>query len=329
MFKLSSVMPKAFISVAVGVVLSASALADLTLRSDIRVTGPVVSLGDLFAGAGEFSNKIAAEAPTPGRSLSISASKLETLANKYGLKLELPQYQRAVRVRREGYTLTERDLVGLFQMELGSAMRSGSVVKMHGGRSNLIMSLDADVSDIDVQDLTYNEKSGRFSARLALPAGMGNYIEKTVSGSIEAVRSVPVLARAIAPGDIIREGDIAWIQMPVRSVSNDYITQTASMIGKTVRRGVSADRPIRSRDLQTPVVIEKNRVVGMRFDNGSVSLVAVGRALEDGGAGDMIRVMNVKSKTTITALVVNENMVEVITPQMLARQMADASSIGR
>lgn len=329
MFKLSTILPKALVGIALGVALSSTAFADLTLKSDIRVTAPVVSLGDLFAGAGEFSNKIAAEAPAPGRSLSIPASTLETLASKYGLTLDLPKYQRAVRVRREGYTLTEQDLVGLFRMELGSAMRSGSIVKMHGGRSNLIMSLDADVSDIDVQDLTYNEKSGRFSARLALPAGMGNYVEKTVSGSIEQVRSVPVLARAIAPGDIIRDSDIAWTQMPARSVSSDYITQTANMIGKTVRRGVRADRPLRSRDLQIPVVIEKNRMVGMRFDNGSVSLVAVGRALEDGGAGDMIRVMNAKSKTTITALVINENMVEVVTPQMLARQMASASVNGR
>ncbi len=299
------------------------AAADITLRSDIRVAGPILTLGDLFSGAGEAADTAVAETPEPGKSRSIIVKNIVNAVNKAGLTWEKPAFLRAVRITREGQELTQADLGRIVRNMLASSLTNERFnVKFYGSRT-LYIPLDNDFSDIEVSELAFNAQSGRFTARLALPIGMGEYKELSLSGNIEAVRALPVLNRAVAPGEIITRTDIAMKDVAVRKISRNFVSTVAEMIGKTVRNGQRAGAPLRTSDLISPVTVKRNKTIGISFSQGAISLMTIGKALENGGTGDIIRVLNIASNKTVHARIIGPDMAEIITPQMLARQLAE------
>ena len=66
---------------------------------------------------------------------------------------------------------------------------------------------------------------------------------------------------------------------------------------------IYAGRPVKLSDLTPPAVIERNQIVPLIYRRGSLSIQAEARALGRGAAGQSIRVMNLDSKATLTAVV--------------------------
>jgi flagella basal body P-ring formation protein FlgA len=62
-----------------------------------------------------------------------------------------------------------------------------------------------------------------------------------------------------------------------------------------------AGRPIRPGDLRPPAIVERNALVTLRYDHGGLVVVTDGRALDRAARGDMLRVINLTSRTTVTA----------------------------
>ena len=79
------------------------------------------------------------------------------------------------------------------------------------------------------------------------------------------------------------------------------IDQIDLVIGKEARVALYAGRPIRPGDIGPPAVIERNQIVMLVYQRGGVLISTDGRALERAATGDLIRVMNLSSRTTVTA----------------------------
>jgi len=50
-----------------------------------------------------------------------------------------------------------------------------------------------------------------------------------------------------------------------------------------------------------PAIVERNQIVVIIYTAGGIHITTEGRALERAGPGDLIRVMNLSSRNTITA----------------------------
>ncbi|MEM1265438.1 MAG: flagellar basal body P-ring formation chaperone FlgA [Pseudomonadota bacterium] len=83
------------------------------------------------------------------------------------------------------------------------------------------------------------------------------------------------------------------------------------VIGLEARVTLYPGRPIRMGDVGPPALIERNEIVTLRFISGGLRIETDGRALERAGAGDMVRVMNTSSRTTVTGRVLESGVVEV------------------
>ncbi len=77
-------------------------------------------------------------------------------------------------------------------------------------------------------------------------------------------------------------------------------TDPVEIIGLETRVTLYKGRPILTSQLSPPATIERNASVPLAYRAGSVIIVTEGRALDRGGAGDLIRVMNVASRTTLS-----------------------------
>lgn len=91
------------VSVCLYLALAATAFADpVTLRARIEASGPAVTLGDVFDGAGSVSGRAIAPAPRPGQVSTISVQVLFAAASAAGLEWTPPSDLREVRVVRPG-----------------------------------------------------------------------------------------------------------------------------------------------------------------------------------------------------------------------------------
>lgn len=80
-------------------------------------------------------------------------------------------------------------------------------------------------------------------------------------------------------------------------------SRVEDVIGREARVAIYKDRPVLDSDTAAPTLIQRNQVVPLIFMAGPLVIAAEGRALERGGEGDQIRIMNTASRTTVTGLV--------------------------
>jgi flagella basal body P-ring formation protein FlgA len=69
--------------------------------------------------------------------------------------------------------------------------------------------------------------------------------------------------------------------------------------------------PIRANEIRRPEVVAKGSLVSVLFSGHGLSLSTTGQAMEAGGQGDVIQVMNLQSRKTLPATITGANQVQV------------------
>lgn len=75
------------------------------------------------------------------------------------------------------------------------------------------------------------------------------------------------------------------------------------VIGKETRVAIYAGRPIRRADIGAPALVERNQIVTLAYSSGGLNISVEARALGRGSAGDVLRFMNLDSRSTISGTV--------------------------
>ncbi|WP_448203204.1 flagellar basal body P-ring formation chaperone FlgA [Azospirillum sp. sgz302134] len=171
---------------------------------------------------------------------------------------------------------------------------------------------------LTVENLYYNPVQGRFAAELVV-ADTRPTVRLPVAGRAYGVVQVPVVTRRIAPGDVISAADVDWQDVRADQTGSDIAATDAQLIGMTPKRGVPVNQPVRLRDLQSPRLIDKGALVTITLSTENLSLSVQGKALQDGGRGDVIRVVNTQSNRIVEATVAGPNMVAVAKPGVIAK----------
>ena len=74
-------------------------------------------------------------------------------------------------------------------------------------------------------------------------------------------------------------------------------------VGQEARVAIYAGRPVRAQDLGAPALVDRNQLVSLIFLSGGLAISTEGRALARGAEGEVIRVMNLSSRTTVSGRV--------------------------
>jgi flagella basal body P-ring formation protein FlgA len=190
-----------------------------------------------------------------------------------------------------------------------------------GGRA-LDMTLPTDTpATIDVRNLSFDRNSGRFEALVVAPAQGPTATSLRVAGRATPKVDVPVLRRGLARGDVIGIDDIAWTSIAANRLYSGAIQSPRELVGMTARRNLRAHQPIRGNDIEKPVVIERGETVTLVLLHQGMQLTAQARALEDGAAGENIRLVNTTSSRTLTGRVRPNGAVVVSLPGADPAQM--------
>jgi flagella basal body P-ring formation protein FlgA len=116
-----------------------------------------------------------------------------------------------------------------------------------------------------------------------------------IAGPVAAEVIVPI--RTIPAQTVIAPGDVAVSDLVVPGA----IMDPDAVIGMETRVALYPGRPIVAADLALPATVERNAVLPLVYASAGLLITTEGRALDRAGPGDVIRVMNLESRTTVTA----------------------------
>ncbi len=289
-----------------------------TLHDSVVVSGKFVHLGDLFTVSGDKAKIRVAHAPEPGKRAVFDARWLFRVARAYGLNWRpFSVHDRAV-VQRDSRVITTDEIEDNI---LATLMDRGVDPDMHAQLSNRTLRLHVAASDeatLAVEYISYDESTRRFAVYVWAPANDLLARRVRVTGRLHKMSEVPVLARRILAGEIVKKEDVKWINVRVDRIQSNTLLNAEDLIGKTPRRGLRAGVPLRAQQIRRPLLVTKGDMVTIMLKRPGMELSARGRAVEDGSKGDTIRVANSQSKNIIETVVLGANLVAVEAPSRLA-----------
>lgn len=116
-----------------------------------------------------------------------------------------------------------------------------------------------------------------------------------------------VATRAIPARTVLQPDDIAVVAAAIPGALSD----PGQAVGQATRRIIYPGRPILAADLGPPVMVARNARVRLEFRRGGLAIAAEGRALDEGGLGEGIRVMALGSRSVVQGVVADEGVVLV------------------
>ncbi len=282
----------------------------VNLRPEITVEAAVLRLGDLFDGLDARAEIAVARAPSPGRQLRLSGQWLRRLARAHNLAWRPAAGGVSALVRRASQVVGQREIADAIR---GALEREGIGGDLDVVLDNPGLALHLPVDgprEIAVASLSYDPRSERLAAKVVAGAGT-EAAQAVVRGRALRMTEVPVLRHRLARDQVIAPEDLDWLRIPLARLGRGTVTDPAEIVGKSLRRTRRPGRQLRETDLQAPVVVAKNSLVTLRLETANLRLTLQGRALDSGGLGEVVRVVNTKSNTLIYARISGPNSVVV------------------
>ena len=151
-------------------------------------------------------------------------------------------------------------------------------------------------------------------AKLALTVDGGKTKEMSFSGKAKVFVTVPVAAHDLKTGRIITSDDLLTTRVPQENIKDADPVKTEDLIGKEIKKSVKAGQRIAKNDIRSQVMVAKGKIVTLNFTKGGIMLSAQGKAVENGGLGDTVRVMNLQSKSVVQGIVTGPETVSINVP---------------
>lgn len=162
------------------------------------------------------------------------------------------------------------------------------------------MQQEASDEALVITETSANDKLTSFGMEVAAANAPEKNIYR-IYGRYEPTVEVPVLVKDLPKGRMIQESDLTLTEIPQRKLRRDIATQQEAVVGKVVQRYIAAGKPIGNRAIADARVIERGGLISIIYRSANMELKTTGVALEDGAAGQTIRIRNEDSGKTVQA----------------------------
>ncbi|NEW90586.1 flagellar basal body P-ring formation chaperone FlgA [Rhodopseudomonas sp. BR0M22] len=293
------------------------------LRPHVEVTGELVRIGDVIDNAGPAADIAIYRSPDLGTTGALpTATVLAALRAHQVIGVDTRDISE-ITVTRLARTLAAKEI-------------EQQVIRTLQQRHNLGEAEDITVSfDRDVETKTlpaiyagalqlvserFDLRSGRFDISYEISGGQSTAPARMrVTGTAIETVMATVLTRPVQRNDVIKASDIATERRPKSEVASDAVSHDAA-IGMQVRQTLRGGQVLRSADLAKPDLVVRDQGVTLIYRAAGLYLTARGKALDTGAEGDVVSVLNLQSKRTITGTVIGRGQVAitVISPRLVA-----------
>lgn len=299
------------------------------LRASIDVASDVVRIGDVVDNAGPAAQIAIYRAPDLGTTGSIATAQVLSALRAHQVIGVDTKNLKAISVTRLARMLEPKDI----ELQVARALERRSGL---GDAANLSLTFDRDVQTVmlDVSSsgalqpvsARYDARSGRFdvSFEIANDAGSAPAKLRFTGSAVETVEAA-VLARGIERNEVIKSSDVVIERRPKAEVGSDVAGRDGA-VGMQARRQLRAGQALRVADLAKPDLVTRDQNVTLIYESSGLYLTIRGKALEGGSDGDVVNVLNLQSKRTVSGIVVGRGQVSVAIAAPRLAAAADAST---
>lgn len=288
-------------------------IAAPVLHAQVSVTSDVVRVGDLVDNAGPAAQIPVYRSPDLGTTGTLPVSQvLEVLRGKHVIGVDARNVKE-VTVTRLARSLARKDIetavAGALdhRFGLGDAANIGVTLDRGGD-----LQLDAsNTGALQASALRYDQRSGRFDITFEIAGSdAANPARLRFAGTaIETVEAL-VLTRDIERTEALKSSDLAVVRRPKAEVGGETAPRDKA-VGMQLRRPMRAGTAVRLADLAKPDLVQRDQSVTVIYQTPGLYLTTRGKALESGTEGDVVSVMNLQSKRTLTGVVTGRGQVTI------------------
>jgi flagellar basal body P-ring formation protein FlgA len=293
------------------------------LRANVTVSGDVVRVGDVVDNAGTAAQIAIYRAPDLGTTGSLpTAQVLSALRARQVIGVTTGDIKE-VSVTRLARTVEAKDI----ELQVARAIEHRGGL---GDAGNLKLTFDRDMQDVRL-DASYtgamqmvasrfDSRNGRFdvSFEISGESAAAPTRLRFTGVAIETVE-VAVLMRDVERGDILKSSDVSVERRPRSEISGEAASRDRAL-GMQLRRSIRASQALKTADLAKPDLVQRDQTVTLIFQSAGLYLTVRGKSLENGTEGDVVNVLNLQSKRTVTGTVIGRGQVaiEVAAPRLPA-----------
>jgi flagella basal body P-ring formation protein FlgA len=283
----------------------------ISLKSQAIITGNMITLGDLFEDLKQDNERVLGPAPQPGQNMVLNARTLLRVAHAFDLSWRPKTSYEQITLRRDATIIGSNAIEKSVKEELRKeGVSSGFKVNFYQAYPKIILPGNV-AANVDVKSMSFDRSKNRFSVLLAAPS-IDNPIQTLeLSGEIVKTITIPVAKDTVQSGDLIDKTMVNWVEIEERQLQSDTIVSFDDLHNMTPRRVLLSGKPISSKDIIAPRLVERGNEVTMVYKHAGMDLTAKGKALQGGSKGDTIRVVNLASSRPIEAKVTADRIVTV------------------
>ena len=161
----------------------------------------------------------------------------------------------------------------------------------------------------------FQRDKGGFDRQVRLTAiaavnGIGQ-CEVQMTGWVDVFESVLCASRSLKKGEILKEGDVILVKRNLSQLPGNLLTDPKEALGLMVKHSIPENASLREGMLEKPPALVKGDKVTILVERGGLRLRALGKALERGRPGEVIKVENTMNKREIYATVMDGSTVRV------------------
>jgi flagella basal body P-ring formation protein FlgA len=298
---------------------AAQVVRKLQLRPELNLARDLITFGDLISGLGTEAAAIPAfRAPALGETGTIQVARIVEAAQAAGVVRDAGDIEGHGFAQVVVTRLARRIMASDFEaaVKTGLQERYGIDARMFalaidGGAPAVAVEPEL-TGEVAVLDLTFDPRSRRLQARLAVPGSMAMRLKPArISGQLVETVEVVVPRRAIARGETLGKGDVVTERRPRDGQGAELISDVRGAIDKVARRSLMAGMPLRSGDVQREEIVAKGDLVTIVYEAPGLLISMRGRAGEAGAMGDVVSVTNPQSKRVLQGTVSGPGRVSV------------------
>jgi flagella basal body P-ring formation protein FlgA len=308
-------------------------IAAPALRANVTVSGDLVRIGDIIDNAGSAAQIAIYRAPDLGTTGSLPvAHVLNALRSHQVIGVDTRDLKE-ITVTRLARTIEGKDI----EQQIARALERKNGL---GEAANLSLTFDRDPGDVRLDAsntggmqatiVRYEPRTTRFDVTFEILNENGTASTKLrfTGTAIETIEAA-VLARNIERNEVLKSSDVLVERRPKAEVGADAAGRDRA-VGMQARRQLRAGQALRVADLAKPDLVQRDQNVTLIYESPGLYLTVRGKALEGGTEGDVVNVMNLQSKRTVSGTVSGRGQVSitVATPRPAPPATDTTSSLG-
>src|SRR5882757_7468550 len=292
----------------------ADIIAAPVLRANVQVSSDIVRIGDLIDNAGSAAQIAIYRAPDLGTTGSLPVPMVINALRAHQVIGVDTRDLREISVTRLARAINGKDI----EAQIGRALERRNGL---GDAANLSLTFDRDPGDIKLDAgftgamqptaVRYDNRNGRFDVtfEIANDSGLSGTKLRFTGTAVETVEAA-VLARNVERNEVLKSSDVMVERRPKAEVGGDAATRDRA-VGMQARRQLRAGQAVKVADLAKPDLVQRDQNVTLIYEASGLYLTIRGKALDGGTEGDVVNVLNLQSKRTVSGVVIGRGQVAV------------------